>query len=254
MFAPQYPRNDKGWIEFPVRDQDRRRELFPDGWADHPAKANIYLIEALVEHLTQPGDTILDPFGGTGTILLAVKMDRRVVCVDLEPYYVEYMKKAVVHMGVEAFILQGDARKVLPIPADAIITSPPYADSWHTGSGILTRETYLERDLARYISRPGNLARLTRFWYNQAMKKVYAKCAESLKPGSSMAIIIKDQIRKGKRVPLAKDCIKMCQKVGFELTEWHKWRPSGHMFVSIKRSRGEKVVSDEDILIFERRE
>jgi len=253
MFAPQYPRNDKGWIEFPVRDQDRRRELFPDGWADHPAKANIYLIEALVEHLTQPDDTILDPFGGTGTILLAVGMDRRVVCIDLELTYVEYMIKTLAHMGINAFVIRGDARKILPIPADAIITSPPYADSLHPGSGIIGRESGVEEALLRYRSDPANLARLTRFWYNQAMKKVYAKCAESLKPGSPMAIIIKDQIRKGKRVPLAKDCIKMCQKVGFELTEWHKWRPSGHMFVSIKRSKGERVVSDEDILIFERR-
>ncbi|GAH88801.1 unnamed protein product, partial [marine sediment metagenome] len=52
-FATEYPRNEDGLILFP-RDSDYRKELFPLLKLDeHPAKANIYLVQAIVEYVSQ---------------------------------------------------------------------------------------------------------------------------------------------------------------------------------------------------------
>lgn len=258
MFAEQYTRNDTGWILFPQDDTRYRRDVFPDGWQEHHAKANMFLIEELIKHTTKPGDLILDPFGGTGTIFIGLRMSRRVVTVDIEDPFCDYMETARKHImdGLEnpplGIILRGNCRNVLPLPVDAVITSPPYADVMAKGGGILRREVRFRRQLDTYSASEGNIGRLKRFWYNRAMRDVYTKCAQSLKSGSLMSIIIKDKIEKGKRVSLAMDCVRICQQVGFALDEWHKWLPRGHMFVNIKKSRGERVIEDEDILLFRR--
>ena len=57
-FAPEYPRNSDELILFP-RDSDYRKELFPLLKLDeHPAKANIYLVQAIVEFVSEPEETI----------------------------------------------------------------------------------------------------------------------------------------------------------------------------------------------------
>jgi hypothetical protein len=43
-------------------------------------------------------------------------------------------------------------------------------------------------------------------------------------------------------------------KAGFEVQEWHRWKPPGSIFVSIKRSKGETVVEDEHIIIMRKPE
>ena len=82
-FAPDYPRNEQGWILFP-RDVEWRRKLFPDGVFEHPAKANMFLIQELVRYLTEPGDVVLDPFGGTGTLLIGALEDQQHTPISFE--------------------------------------------------------------------------------------------------------------------------------------------------------------------------
>ena len=82
-YAEQYPLDpETGWIKFPV-DQKWRHEIFPDEVFKHPAKANMYLIDALVDHLTKPGESIIDPFGGTGTLMIAALKGRKVTLIEL---------------------------------------------------------------------------------------------------------------------------------------------------------------------------
>lgn len=56
----------------------------------HPAQFPIELIERLVLALTEPGDTVLDPFMGVGSAAVASLLhDRRAVGVDQDESYVE---------------------------------------------------------------------------------------------------------------------------------------------------------------------
>jgi len=58
----------------------------------------------------------------------------------------------------------------------------------------------------------GNSAGTT-YW--QAVAEVYAQCALALKPGGIMAVVIKDYVKKGARVPLCDQTLELLVRLGF---------------------------------------
>lgn len=61
-------------------------------FATFPAK----LVDPMVKASTRPGDTVLDPFGGSGTVgLVADRLGRNAVLVDLKPEYTDMAKERV---------------------------------------------------------------------------------------------------------------------------------------------------------------
>jgi tRNA G10 N-methylase Trm11 len=92
----------------------------------------------LIEHYTKPGDWILDPMAGSGTLLVACSLSRNVILTELEDKFVQIQHdnwKRVQEVGCElghmmgkAVILQGDARRLPELLVDTIITSPPYGN------------------------------------------------------------------------------------------------------------------------------
>jgi tRNA (guanine10-N2)-dimethyltransferase len=82
------------------------------------------------------GDLVLDPFCGTGGILIeAGIMGARVIGVDIDERMVEGTIKNLSYCGVNDYeIFQGDARDIkLPYRVNAIATDPPYGISASTG-------------------------------------------------------------------------------------------------------------------------
>src|SRR4051812_36391097 len=52
----------------------------------YPAKFHPPVVRALIEKYTEPGDVILDPFCGSGTLLVeAATMNRRSIGLDIDP-------------------------------------------------------------------------------------------------------------------------------------------------------------------------
>jgi len=254
-FAADYERDEHGWILFP-RDIERRKEMYPQEVFDHPAKANMFLTEELVDYLTDVGDTVLDPFGGTGTTMLASLSGRDTIMVDIEERFCQLMQQTANNWSTGSpfmgsiRIVQGDCRQVLPIPCDAIITSPPYATALHTGKEKQDK-ILVEKHQPQMINMSAlNLSRLNPFFFGKAMVKVYQKMAESLPPNGPLAVIIKDMMRGSKRVFLSEVCIRDAQRAGLKYKEWFKWKPPGSFFVAQAKSKGGNVVEDEDILIF----
>ncbi len=59
-----------------------------DERAGHPTQKPLALMEKLVRLFTDPGDTILDPFAGSGTTgVAALRMGRRFVGWERDPKY-----------------------------------------------------------------------------------------------------------------------------------------------------------------------
>jgi site-specific DNA-methyltransferase (adenine-specific) len=57
---------------------------------EHPCQLPVPLLERLVLMSTDPGDTVIDPFLGTGTTAIAAKtLGRHFVGIDLDPEYVK---------------------------------------------------------------------------------------------------------------------------------------------------------------------
>jgi len=118
-------------------DTSYRKDFFVPESFSHPAKMVAPLLLWIVNKYTQPGETILDPMAGSGTMMLACPLGRNVVMLELEQKFVrmqvdnwqkvKQMPQLGYSMG-ECTILQGDARNLEGL-CDSVITSPPYAEN-----------------------------------------------------------------------------------------------------------------------------
>lgn len=62
------------------------RERFTHAFHSYPARMHPRLAETLLEHVGAPGDVVLDPFCGSGTVVVeALAAGRRVIGTDLNP-------------------------------------------------------------------------------------------------------------------------------------------------------------------------
>lgn len=132
-FAPEYSRDDKGWILFPS-DVNARAEVFPQEVNSHPAKANLHLVQAIIEYVSSESETVMDIMGGSGTVLIGALMNRRVICIEISEKFHKLQQMAVDNIeriapgaGSQIVLINAPCQSVLPIPADHIIFSPPYA-------------------------------------------------------------------------------------------------------------------------------
>jgi site-specific DNA-methyltransferase (adenine-specific) len=56
----------------------------------HPTQKPLFLIQKLIELVTNPGDLVLDPFAGSGTTALACKeLGRNYICIEKEREYID---------------------------------------------------------------------------------------------------------------------------------------------------------------------
>ncbi len=260
QFAPEYERDEHGWVLFPS-DANYRKEMFPVEVNQHQAKANVFLIQACVEYVSKPGDFLIDPFGGTGTLMVAALANRDVLLIEISPEYYKLQQTALARLeeiatGVSEHVqlLNKPNQLVLPMPsiADHIIFSPPYAAIMKSkGTDKLTTEK-TDYKMAEYtFTSPLNLGLMSDWMWAQKMEEVYSKCFKTLKPGGSMTIIVKDHMEKRQRVGLTQAAVNTCKNVGFtqDKAEWFKWLAPGSVYTHIYRARGWEVVDDEDIVV-----
>lgn len=77
------PLRDRGQSDLWEIDRPRRSD-------EHPTMKPIRLVARAIENSSQPNDLILDPFGGSGTTLLAAEqVGRRAALVELDPRYAD---------------------------------------------------------------------------------------------------------------------------------------------------------------------
>jgi len=125
------------------------------GWLAVSHKPHNYLValpvriaKAMLNLTARPGDTVLDPFCGTGTIpLLAAWAGHRSYGSDVSAACIARAGENLAHFGREATLVCADAR-VAEQPADCIVSNLPY--------GVYS---HLARDAMRAILR--NLGRLS---------------------------------------------------------------------------------------------
>jgi len=266
-FAPEYSRTEEGWVLFPS-DSSYRKRMFPQDVSEHIAKANIFLVQSIVEYVSKPGEYLLDPMSGTGTLMVAALVSRDVMLIEISPKYHEWQKQALKFLdehvapgiGAHVSLINLPLQLILPIPesVDHIIFSPPYAGIMKTkGKDKLTRETMGDSAGEYTYSHPLNLGTMNDWLWVQEMAKVYRKCFDTLKPGGTLTLIVKDHYEKQKsgireRIQLSKGAHNACIMAGFQHKEWLKWKAPGSVYSSIYRSRGWEVVDDEDILILQK--
>lgn len=147
------------------RDFERRKPQHRPFF--HPTSMHPKFARALVNLAeVKSGDTVLDPFCGTGGILIeAALLGMNVKGCDIDEKMVEGCKTNLAHFGLKGVITQKDARSIA-VKADAVVTDPPYGRS----SFVSGKE-------------PGKL-------YQDFIVKV----AEVLSPGKHMVLVAPRQI------------------------------------------------------------
>ena len=257
VFAPDYPRNEQGLVLFP-RDTDYRAKLFPAlDPTMHVAKANAWMVKALVEYVSEPGEHILDPFAGTGTILVGAVMGREISMIELEAPYQRILESNVklLDYTITPTLVPGDSFKLLPIPdfCDHLIFSPPYPMGLKKkGTMDKTSQDLGYGAAADYSAHPDNFTNLNPFLYHQRIELFYKKCLQTVRAGGTMTIIIKDHMEKGKQLGLPTRTHKDCVKMGWELAAWNKWYARGGGYSAVNRAAGLETVDEEDLITFRR--
>jgi len=259
QFAPDLPRNDKGWIILPD-DVTWRKSLFPESVMGHLAKMHMVLEDAIIDFVSQPGDILLDPMGGTGTLMMAALRGRMVITIDIEEGYHNLQKEVHAHLRrhhpdmAPCIQLHGNCKLLMPIACDHIIFSPPYGKAFKPSkklTGIVADKYRVsEEEYLRYAETTGNVGMHNTFLYNQDMEKVYALCYKSLPAGGTMSVVVKDIIEGGKRTYFSKWINRVCKQIGFKEHAWFKTEMMGGPWQDIRRSKDMLTVDDEDTLIF----
>jgi len=213
----------------------------------HQAKMELRTFKRLVEMFTKPGDTILDPMSGVGTVHFAKYMGRNSIAVEIVPGFVELQRmnleslEKVFQTGnffrdFDSFgwdstdntgthtILEGDNRRFLPLdnPVEAVIFSPPYGSLWSfSAKGRESKVSQEKNYVVGYDDNPQNIGNMKNYrQYLTAMKIVYQKCLQSLVPGGILVTVVKDYIQGGKRIPCSTDNLRMCIQAGLIPYMW----------------------------------
>jgi site-specific DNA-methyltransferase (adenine-specific) len=63
-------------------------------WGSHPNHKPFGVLEPLVRTYSRPGDLVLDPFAGSGSIpAAALRLGRRVACLEIDPDWAERVRR-----------------------------------------------------------------------------------------------------------------------------------------------------------------
>ena len=148
------------------------------------------LVELVLREFTREGDVVFDPFAGFGTTLIvAERMGRRPVGIELDPRHAAYARARLRHPDC---LIEGDARQLasyqLP-PFDLSLTSPPF-----------TCRGDVEDPLAAYGA-PGAGYET----YLRGLQDIYRQVCGLMKPGSRAILEVANLKRNDQITTLAWD-------------------------------------------------
>lgn len=205
----------KSWFVFDAlkSDLDEERKITKDT-DDHPATFSPTMVGEFIKFFTKKGMTVLDPFAGIGSTLVACdRHDRIGYGIELNPKYVTIIKKRISNQQI---ILEANTSKIsmLKLPEiDFCISSPPY---WNMLHKIDTNQQMrIKKGLStKYSENKNDLGNITD--YEEFMEKltdIYFQIYTIMKPGKYMVIIVQNVIMKNMMNPFAWDlAIRLSKK------------------------------------------
>lgn len=195
------------------------------GRKDHPAVFPHEIPHRLTKLFSFYGETVLDPFAGTGTTArAAIPLGRKAICVDQNEEYVGIIRKecgALRNGHAEDFVplevVHGDSRNLSFIEDDSVglvVTSPPY---W---------------DKADYGPNEGNLGLPKSYaQFLDTMLPVFKECYRVLQPGRKMCVVtanVNQFTDQGLLTfPLATDFAVQLRSIGFVMINEIIWSKDG---------------------------
>lgn len=198
------------------------------GAYSHPAPFMIKDVEKLISMFTKRGMTVLDPFVGSGTTIIASNnLGRRCIGIDLNEEYQTLFNNRVENIEIieGTQYIVGDSNCVLDNieEVDYIVTSPPYHnilrnDSKGTRNDNGKNYRMSARDGVEYYSENENdLGNFDKYEdFLQALKSIMTKAFARLRKKKYASIIISDFTVNKKEVCVQADIVRIMQEIGFE--------------------------------------
>jgi len=212
--------------------------------AQHPATFAESDIVRLIEFFTKPGGTVLDPFVGSGSTLVAcARAGRSGVGIELIEHWAGIARQRVADSSVRSpsrtgpeqspatttfvevdqQVLIGDARELMPQftegSFDFIVTSPPY---WNILRKDWDHKVKAERKSkglqTRYSDDPNDLGNTESYeQFLDQLGKVFAECRRVLAPKRYMCVVVSDFRHKSEFIAYHSDITRVMESVGFSL-------------------------------------
>ena len=201
------------WFIFNALQSDLREErAVTNDTQAHPATFSPTMVSDFVKFFTKEGDTVLDPFAGIGSTLVACKRTGRIgYGIELNPKYFDIIKKRVPEF--EGNIYNMDCRQLLEVDLPKInysISSPPYWDMLNRSTDGF-KESREKRGLdVNYSQEDNDLGNIENYdEFLKAACEVYLKMYDILADGAYITIIVKNVKKGGRLYPLAWDMARI---------------------------------------------
>ncbi len=180
----------------------------------HPASYPVALCEKLIRTFSRDGASVLDPFNGTGSTLVAShNLGRPATGIDLSEDFCEIANQRVGYDD-NICIINGDSFIELDkLDEDSFglcVTSPPYWDILNMKRSVDIKENinYSEKK-----NDMGNIPDYKEFLNSLGI--LFSKVNKVLKPGAYCLINVMDIRKKSNFYPLHSDLATELQKYGF---------------------------------------
>lgn len=197
---------------------------------NHPAPFLIKDIMKLISFFTKQGMSVLDPFCGSGTTIIAANnLNRFGYGIDLNADFKKLaedrLKKKNFKPSLNYEYLIGDAlstvKKIKSV--DYIVTSPPYHNILRNkGAGLRKQSEKGFRNGSRigveyYSEHENDLGNFESYQeFTTALEKIMLECYKILKPKKYCSIVISDFTVDKKEVCVQADLLRLMQNCGFE--------------------------------------
>lgn len=214
----------KSWLLFNALHSDLKeeREVLGDISKDHPATFSPTMVSEFIQFFTKKGQTVLDPFLGIGSTLVACdRTGRKGVGIELSSKYGEMAKKRT-----KQKVIIGDARDIdkFKLPQiDYSIASPPYWNVLNRSTGSFEKNRKAKGLATKYSDATKDIGNIDDYEaFLDTMFYIYEKIHKILKPGGYVTIIVKNIKQNGNFYPLAWDLAKKLSSL-YDLKDEKIW-------------------------------
>lgn len=261
--------NGATWLRYSISIWDNIKKTKEEESFKHPAMFPTQLVRRFLELYTKKGDTVLDPFLGSGSTLVAAKsLGISGIGFEINNDYVKLAKRRLTQSQISDSTTEPiKHRRIIPqkqiqieisheirpqfdihldvaenidkyLQQESInlcITSPPYWDVHRQKRTADLKETRpyseSERDL-------GNVEDYETFLMN--LQSIFTKVYQVLKKGARCIVVCMDLRKKSSFYPLHMDLTEKMQDIGFNLEDIIIWdrrkeysnlRPLGYPYV-----------------------
>ncbi len=196
----------KSWFLFNALPSDLKEEREVTKKADdHPATFSPTMTSHFIRFFTKPGQTVLDPFVGIGSTLVACdRTDRKGIGIELNPKYAE-----IAMMRTKQRVIIGDARKIdeMDLPTvDYSITSPPYWDVLNRSTKDFRKNRTANGHDVKYSEERADIGNIEDYEaFLSVLVDIYKKIHNVMRDKAYITIIVKNIKKGGKLYPLAWD-------------------------------------------------